>query len=137
MANLTLVQAINLALIQEMERDDRVMILGEDVGLNGGVFRVTEGLHKRFGSSRVVDSPLAESGIIGTAVGLAMGGLRPIAEIQFADFIFPAFDQIVSEAAKFRYRSGGEYTCPMVIRTPVGGGIRGVDIPVVVHGRVV
>ena len=83
MANLTLVQAINLALIQEMERDDRVMLLGEDVGLNGGVFRVTEGLHKRFGSSRVVDSPLAESGIIGTAVGLAMGGLRPIAEIQF------------------------------------------------------
>jgi len=90
MANLTLVQAINLALIQEMERDDRVMILGEDVGLNGGVFRVTEGLHKRFGEHRVVDTPLAESGIIGTSVGLAMGGLRPIAEIQFEGFLGPA-----------------------------------------------
>ncbi|MCR9218282.1 MAG: alpha-ketoacid dehydrogenase subunit beta, partial [bacterium] len=96
MANLTLVQAINLALTQEMEADDRVIILGEDVGLNGGVFRVTEGLQQRFGEHRVVDTPLAESGIIGTAIGLAVGGLRPVPEIQFEGFLGPAYDQITN-----------------------------------------
>jgi 2-oxoisovalerate dehydrogenase E1 component beta subunit len=122
---MNLVQAINSALALEMERDDRVVVLGEDVGKVGGVFRVTAGLWERFGDDRVIDTPLAEGGIIGSAIGMALYGLRPVPEIQFADFIFPAFDQIVSEAAKYRYRSGGEYPCPMVIRTPVGGGIRG------------
>ena len=121
----TMVQSINGALRSEMERDDRVVVLGEDVGKVGGVFRVTAGLQDDFGEERVIDTPLAEGGIIGTAIGMALYGMRPVPEIQFADFIFPAFDQIVSEAAKYRYRSGGEYTCPMVIRTPYGGGIRG------------
>ena len=102
MANLTLVQAINLALIQEMEKDDRVIILGEDVGRNGGVFRVTEGLWQRFGEKRVVDTPLAESGIIGTSIGLAMAGLRPVPEIQFEGFLGPAYDQLCSHAARMR-----------------------------------
>ncbi|MAB83890.1 MAG: alpha-ketoacid dehydrogenase subunit beta [Phycisphaerae bacterium] len=128
MANLTLVQAINLALIQEMERDDRVMIMGEDVGLNGGVFRVTEGLHKRFGEKRVVDTPLAESGIIGTSVGLAMAGLRPIAEIQFEGFLGPAYDQICTHAARMRTRTRGALTVPLVIRVPVGGGIHAPEL---------
>jgi 2-oxoisovalerate dehydrogenase E1 component beta subunit len=101
------------------------VVLGEDVGVNGGVFRCTEGLFKEFGGDRVMDTPLAESGIIGTAIGMAMYGLVPVPEIQFSDFIYPAFDQIVSEAAKMRYRSGGEFTVPMTIRTPIGGGIRG------------
>jgi 2-oxoisovalerate dehydrogenase E1 component beta subunit len=122
---MTMVQALNDALRTEMKQDDRVVLLGEDVGKVGGVFRVTAGLQDEFGEERVIDTPLAEGGIIGTAIGMALYGLRPVPEIQFADFIFPAFDQIVSEAAKFRYRSGGEYPCPMVIRTPVGGGIRG------------
>jgi 2-oxoisovalerate dehydrogenase E1 component beta subunit len=108
-----------------MHRDNRVVVLGEDVGKFGGVFRATSGLYDEFGADRVIDTPLAEAGIIGAAIGMALYGLRPVPEIQFSDFIFPAFDQIVSEAAKFRYRSGGEYQCPMVIRTPVGGGIRG------------
>lgn len=125
MAQMTLVQAVNDALRLEMNRDEDVVILGEDVGKVGGVFRVTQGLYDEFGEDRVIDTPLAEGGIIGTAIGMALYGLRPVPEIQFGDFIFPAFDQIVSEAAKFRYRSGGEYTVPMVIRTPVGGGIRG------------
>ena len=125
MPQMTLVQAINDALRFEMRRDDRVVILGEDVGKVGGVFRVTQGLWDEFGDERVIDTPLAEGGIIGSAIGMALYGLRPVPEIQFSDFIFPAFDQIVSEAAKYRYRSGGEYTVPMVIRTPVGGGIRG------------
>ncbi|MCB9595530.1 MAG: alpha-ketoacid dehydrogenase subunit beta [Sandaracinaceae bacterium] len=125
MAQLNMVQAINGALTHEMGRDDRVVVLGEDVGKVGGVFRVTEGLYDKFGEDRVIDTPLAEGGIIGTAIGMALYGLRPVPEIQFSDFIFPAFDQIVSEAAKMRWRSGGEYSCPMVIRTPVGGGIRG------------
>ena len=120
-----MVQAINEALRLEMLRDDRVVVLGEDVGKVGGVFRVTQGLWDEFGDARVIDTPLNEGGIIGAAIGMAAYGLRPVPEIQFSDFIFPAFDQIVSEAAKFRYRSGGEYTCPMVIRTPVGGGIKG------------
>ncbi|MGE0784823.1 MAG: alpha-ketoacid dehydrogenase subunit beta [Sandaracinaceae bacterium] len=122
---MNMVQAINSALASEMRKDDRVVVLGEDVGKVGGVFRVTAGLYDEFGEDRVIDTPLAEGGIIGTAIGMALYGMRPVPEIQFADFIFPAFDQIVSEAAKMRWRSGGEYSCPMVIRTPVGGGIRG------------
>jgi 2-oxoisovalerate dehydrogenase E1 component beta subunit len=125
MAEMNLVQAINDALRYEMQNDDRVVVLGEDVGKVGGVFRVTQGLYDEFGEDRVIDTPLAEGGIIGSAIGMALYGLRPVPEIQFADFIFPAFDQIVSEAAKYRWRSGGEYSVPMVIRTPVGGGIRG------------
>jgi pyruvate dehydrogenase E1 component beta subunit len=124
MPQMTMVQAINNALREEMRRDDRVVILGEDVGKNGGVFRCTEGLIDEF-PDRVFDTPLAESGIIGSAIGMALYGLRPVPEIQFMDFIYPAFDQIVSEAAKMRYRSGGQYTVPMTIRTPYGGGIRG------------
>jgi 2-oxoisovalerate dehydrogenase E1 component beta subunit len=125
MAEMTMVQALNDALRGEMRRDERVVLLGEDVGRVGGVFRVTAGLIDEFGEERVIDTPLSENGIIGSAIGMAMYGLRPVPEIQFADFIYPAFDQIVNEAAKYRYRSGGEYTVPMVIRTPTGGGIRG------------
>jgi 2-oxoisovalerate dehydrogenase E1 component beta subunit len=125
MAEMNLVQAISSALASEMRRDDDVVVLGEDVGKVGGVFRVTQGLYDEFGQDRVIDTPLAENGIVGTAIGMALYGLRPVAEIQFADFIYPAFDQIVSEAAKLRYRSGGEYPVPLVIRAPVGGGIRG------------
>ncbi len=128
MANLTLVQAINLALIQEMEKDERVIILGEDVGVNGGVFRVTEGLHKRFGGHRVVDSPLAESGIVGTAIGLAMGGQRPIPEIQFEGFLGPAYDQLCTHAARMRTRTRGAFTVPLTIRVPVGGGIHAPEL---------
>jgi 2-oxoisovalerate dehydrogenase E1 component beta subunit len=125
MTQKNMVQAINEALRLEMRRDERVVILGEDVGKVGGVFRVTQGLWEEFGDERVIDTPLNEGGIVGTAIGMAVYGLRPVPEIQFADFIYPAFDQIVSEAAKYRYRSGGEYACPMVIRTPYGGGIKG------------
>ena len=125
MATMTLLQAVRDGLLSEMTRDERVVLMGEDVGVNGGVFRATEGLQKEFGDDRVMDTPLAESGIIGLAVGMAVNGLRPVPEIQFMDFIFPAFDQIVSEVAKLRYRSGGGFTCPMVIRTPYGGGIKG------------
>jgi 2-oxoisovalerate dehydrogenase E1 component beta subunit len=125
MTQMNMVKAINDALRVAMRQDSRVVVLGEDVGKVGGVFRVTEGLINEFGAERVFDTPLSEGGIIGTAVGMALYGLVPVPEIQFADFIFPAFDQIVSEVAKFRYRSGGEYTSKMVIRTPVGGGIRG------------
>ncbi len=128
MANLTLVQAINLALTQEMEADDRVLILGEDVGKNGGVFRVTEGLQARFGERRVVDTPLAESGILGTAIGLAMAGLRPIPEIQFEGFLGPAYDQITNHAARYRTRSRGSVTIPLTIRVPVGGGIHAPEL---------
>ena len=120
-----IIQAVNDALKLEMRRNQRVVLLGEDVGNFGGVFRATTGLQEEFGKDRVMDTPLAEAGIIGTAIGMALYGLRPVAEIQFADFIFPAFDQIVNELAKFRYRSGGEYPAPVVIRTPYGGGIRG------------
>ena len=125
MATMTLLQAVNTALFEEMEHNSDVVMLGEDIGINGGVFRATDGLQERFGTDRVMDTPLAESGIIGAAVGMALYGLRPVPEIQFSDFIFPAFDQIVSEMAKMRYRSGGEFHCPMVVRTPYGGGIRG------------
>ena len=125
MANLTLIQSVNDALKVAMRRDPSVVVFGEDVGPKGGVFLATEGLTSEFGKERCFDTPLSEDGIIGTAIGMAMNGLRPVPEIQFQDFIFPAFDQIVSEAAKLRYRSGGQYTAPMVIRTPFGGGIRG------------
>ncbi|MFO0573697.1 MAG: alpha-ketoacid dehydrogenase subunit beta [Polyangia bacterium] len=120
-----IIQAVNDALRLEMRKNPNVVVLGEDVGNFGGVFRATTGLQEEFGKDRVMDTPLAEAGIIGTAIGMALYGLRPVAEIQFSDFIFPAFDQIVNELAKFRYRSGGEYPAPMVIRTPYGGGIRG------------
>lgn len=125
MATLTLLQAVTDALRTEMRRDDSVLVFGEDVGKKGGVFLATEGLQQEFGEARCFDTPLSETGIIGAAIGMAIYGLRPVAEIQFLDFIYPAFDQIVSEAAKFRYRSGGQYTCPMVIRSPYGGGIKG------------
>jgi 2-oxoisovalerate dehydrogenase E1 component beta subunit len=123
--SMNMVQAINDALKLEMRRDPRVVVLGEDVGKVGGVFRVTQGLWDEFGDDRVIDTPLSEGGIIGTAIGMALYGMVPVPEIQFSDFIFPAYDQIVSELAKMRWRSGGEYTAKMVIRTPVGGGIRG------------
>jgi pyruvate dehydrogenase E1 component beta subunit len=125
MPQMNMVQAINDALRFEMKRDDRVVVLGEDVGKVGGVFRVTQGLFDEFGDDRVIDTPLSEGGIIGAAIGMALYGLIPVPEIQFGDFIFPAYDQIVSELAKYRYRSGGEYSAKCVIRTPVGGGIRG------------
>ena len=125
MAQMNLVQAINDALRVEMKRDDRVVVMGEDVGRVGGVFRVTAGLWDEFGDERVIDTPLSEGGILGTAIGMALYGLVPVPEIQFSDFIFPGYDQIVSELAKMRWRSGGEYSAKMVVRTPVGGGIRG------------
>src|SRR3954463_5732977 len=122
---MNLVQAINDALKLEMKRDPRVVVMGEDVGRVGGVFRVTQGLWDEFGDDRVIDTPLSEGGILGTAIGMALYGLVPVPEIQFSDFIFPGYDQIVSELAKMRWRSGGEYSAKMVVRTPVGGGIRG------------
>jgi pyruvate dehydrogenase E1 component beta subunit len=125
MPEMNIIQAVNDALRLEMRRDPRVVVLGEDVGRFGGVFRATTGLQEEFGPERCIDTPLAESGIVGAAIGMAMYGMRPVPEIQFADFIYPAYDQIVSELAKMRYRSGGEYPAPVVIRTPVGGGIRG------------
>jgi pyruvate dehydrogenase E1 component beta subunit len=125
MPDMNIIQAVNDCLRLEMRRDQRVVVMGEDVGRFGGVFRATTGLQEEFGADRCFDTPLAEAGIIGSAIGMALYGLKPVAEIQFADFIFPAFDQIVNELAKFRYRSGGEYPAPVVIRTPVGGGIRG------------
>jgi 2-oxoisovalerate dehydrogenase E1 component beta subunit len=125
MPTLNMIQAVNDALRVEMRRDPNVVVLGEDVGKFGGVFRATQGLHAEFGADRVIDTPLAESGIIGAAVGMALYGLKPVPEIQFADFVFPAMDQIVNELAKYRYRSGGQWSCPVVIRAPYGGGIRG------------
>jgi pyruvate dehydrogenase E1 component beta subunit len=125
MPTMNMIQAVNSALRNEMTRDDRVVVLGEDVGKFGGVFRATAGLWEEFGDDRVIDTPLAEGGIIGAAIGMALYGMRPVPEIQFSDFIFPAFDQIVNELAKYRYRSGGQYPAPMTIRTPTGGGIRG------------
>jgi 2-oxoisovalerate dehydrogenase E1 component beta subunit len=125
MTTLTLLQAINDGLRTAMKADPSVLVFGEDVGKKGGVFLATENLQRDFGANRCFDTPLSEDGIVGTAIGMAMNGLKPVAEIQFQDFIFPAFDQIVSEAAKLRYRSGGQFTAPLVIRTPYGGGIRG------------
>jgi len=121
----TYLEAIREGIREEMQRDERVMVLGEDVGAKGGVFGVTDGLQREFGEWRCLDSPLAESCIVGVAIGAAMNGLRPIAEIQFQDFIMPAVDQIVSEAAKMRYRSNGDWNVPMVVRAPFGGGVHG------------
>jgi len=120
MPTLTNLEAVRTALAEELERDERVILMGEDIGVHGGVFRTTDGLQARFGASRVIDTPLAELGIAGIAVGAAMTGLVPVAEMQFADYIHPAFDQIVNEAAKVRYRSGGDWGCPLVIRAPCG-----------------
>ena len=125
MAAKTIIEAVHDALQEEMARDERVILLGEDVGFKGGVFKGSVGLQEQFGAGRVVDTPLAESGIVGTAIGAAMNGLLPVAEIQFADFIHPAMNQIMNEAAKIRYRSNGDFGCPLVIRAPYGGGIRG------------
>ena len=122
--NLTLVQAVRDGLKGEMQRDDDVVVMGEDVGENGGVFRATEGLYEEFGDDRVIDTPLAESGIIGAAVGMAAYGMKPVPELQFSGFMYPGFDQIVSHAARFRNRSRGRFSLPMVIRAPYGGGIR-------------
>ncbi|MCM3167684.1 alpha-ketoacid dehydrogenase subunit beta [Peribacillus frigoritolerans] len=119
------IDAVTMAMREEMERDSRVFVLGEDVGKKGGVFKATNGLYDQFGEERVIDTPLAESAIAGVGIGAAMYGLRPIAEMQFADFIMPAINQIVSEAAKIRYRSNNDWSCPMVIRAPYGGGIHG------------
>jgi 2-oxoisovalerate dehydrogenase E1 component beta subunit len=119
------VEAVRSTLYEALKTDDRTLILGEDVGARGNVFLITKGFIEEFGPERIVDTPLAEASIVGVAIGMAMEGLRPIAEIQFADFIYPAFNQIVGEAAKTRYRSNGDYSCPLVIRTPYGGGVRG------------
>ncbi|PDM39282.1 MULTISPECIES: alpha-ketoacid dehydrogenase subunit beta [unclassified Geobacillus] len=124
MAEKTMIQAINEAMRQEMERDERVIVLGEDVGKNGGVFRATDGLLEQFGDRRVFDTPLAESGIIGTSIGLAVNGFRPIAEIQFLGFVYQAMDQLAAQAARLRFRSAGRFTCPLVVRSPYGGGVR-------------
>jgi len=126
-ARLNMVEAIDQALQQEMERDPSVIVLGEDVGRDGGVFRVTDGLMQRFGEDRVIDTPLAESGIVGMAIGMAIAGYRPVAEIQFAGFAYPAYDQLVSHASRMRNRSRGEFTVPLVVRTPYGGGIRALE----------
>ncbi|NTY00952.1 alpha-ketoacid dehydrogenase subunit beta [Deinococcus sp. JMULE3] len=122
---INLIQAVTEAIAEEMERDQRVVLFGEDVGARGGVFMATAGLQERFGKNRVFDTPLSEASIVGAAVGMAVRGLRPIAEIQFADYMGPGFDQIISQAAKIRYRSAGQFTAPMVIRTPSGGGVKG------------
>jgi pyruvate dehydrogenase E1 component beta subunit len=128
MSKLNMVQAINLALKEEMMRDQDVVILGEDVGKDGGVFRVTEGLLEQFGPERVIDTPLAESGILGMSIGMAAYGLKPVAEIQFMGFTYPALDQIFSHASRIRSRSRGRYTCPLVIRTPYGGGVKAPEL---------
>jgi len=125
MPTMTLVEAVRSGLHDEMARDPRVIVMGEDVAQKGGVFKATQGLLEEFGEGRVIDMPLAESNIVGTAIGAAVNGMLPVAEIQFADFIFPAMDQIVSEAARIRYRSNGAFGCPIVIRAPFGGGVHG------------
>jgi pyruvate dehydrogenase E1 component beta subunit len=127
MAKLNMVKALNLALLQEMERDEDIIVIGEDVGVDGGVFRVTEDLHRKFGSKRVIDSPLAEAAIIGTSVGMALYGLKPVCEIQFSGFAFQCFHQIENHAARDRARSQGRFHCPMVIRMPYGGGVRALE----------
>ena len=121
----SLVESIHDTLRDEMRADERIVVLGEDVGRRGGVFRVTAGLFEEFGEARVLDTPLAESGIIGTAIGMALNGLRPVAEIQFLDFIHPAMDQLMNEAARIRYRSNNDFSCPLVVRVPFGGGVHG------------
>ena len=127
MAKLNMVQALNLALRQEMERDERVVVLGEDVGRDGGVFRVTDGLIDRFGETRVIDTPLSESGILGTAIGMALGGLRPVAEMQFCGFSYLMFPQLEGHASRYRSRTHGRYTVPLVVRVPYGGGVRALE----------
>jgi pyruvate dehydrogenase E1 component beta subunit len=127
MAKLTMVQAINLALHQEMERDASVLVLGQDVGVNEGVFRVTAGLFKKFGSERVIDTPLAESGILGTSIGMALAGLRPVAEMQFSGFSYLMMGQWEGHATRWRSRSQGQWTCPLVVRMPYGGGVRALE----------
>ncbi|MGO9614028.1 MAG: alpha-ketoacid dehydrogenase subunit beta [Dissulfurispiraceae bacterium] len=128
MARVNIVQAVNLALKEEMQRNADIVVLGEDVGMDGGVFRATEGLLSQFGPERVMDTPLSESGIVGTAIGMAIYGLRPVVEIQFMGFIYPAIDQIFSHAARIRSRSRGRYTCSLVVRTPYGAGIRSPEL---------
>src|SRR5256885_1294795 len=125
MARMNMVQALNSAMDVMLERDPRVVILGEDVGFFGGVFRVTDGLQRKYGEHRVLDTPIAEGGIIAAAIGMGVNGLKPVAETQFADYIYPGFDQVVSELARLRYRSAGEFFAPVTIPTPCGGGIRG------------
>jgi pyruvate dehydrogenase E1 component beta subunit len=127
MAKLNMVKALNLALLEEMQRDPDVLIIGEDVGVDGGVFRVTEDLHRRFGGTRVIDSPLAEAAIIGCSVGMALYGLKPVCEIQFSGFAFQCFHQIENHAARYRQRSQGRFHCQMVIRMPFGGGVRALE----------
>ena len=125
MAEMNIIEALKSSLDDLMNRDPNVLTFGEDVGYFGGVFRVTDGLQEKYGAHRVFDTPLAEGGIASMAMGMGLNGLRPVAEIQFADYIFPAYDQIVNEIAKVRHRSGGEFTTPVTFRTPAGGGIRG------------
>lgn len=125
MAVMDYIDAIRLAMKEEMERDEDVFVLGEDVGVKGGVFTTTKGLHEQFGELRAMDTPLAESAIAGVAIGAAMYGMKPIAEMQYSDFMFPATNQIISEAAKIRYRSNNDWSCPIVIRAPIGGGVFG------------
>lgn len=125
MAKIDYIEAIRLAMKEEMERDENVFVLGEDVGVKGGVFTTTKGLHEQFGEQRVIDTPLSESAIAGVAIGAAMYGMKPIAEMQYSDFMFPATNQIISEAAKIRYRSNNDWSCPIVIRAPIGGGVFG------------
>ena len=127
MAKLNMVKALNLALLQEMERDEDVVVIGEDVGVDGGVFRVTEDLHRTFGSKRVIDSPLAEAAIIGTSIGMALYGLKPVCEIQFSGFAFQCFHQIENHAARYRLRSQGRFHVPIVVRMPYGGGVRALE----------
>jgi pyruvate/2-oxoglutarate/acetoin dehydrogenase E1 component len=139
MPQLNLVEAINQALAQEMERDPTVLVLGEDVGLNGGVFRVTDGLQKKFGPDRCIDTPLSEAGIIGTSIGLAMAGMKPVPEIQFEGFLGPGYDQLCTQASRARNRTRGAFTCPMTVRCPIGGGIHAPELhgdsPEAVYGH--
>lgn len=125
MAQMNMIQALNSAMDIALSRDPSVVIMGEDVGYFGGVFRCTDGLQRKHGDHRVLDTPIAEGGIVGTAIGMGVNGMRPVAEIQFADYIYPAFDQIVSELARLRHRSAGDFFAPITIRSPSGGGIRG------------
>jgi pyruvate dehydrogenase E1 component beta subunit len=128
MPKMNVVEAVRSALRNELKRDKRVIVMGEDIGINGGVFRCTDGLYKEFGPDRLIDTPLSEPGIVSTAIGLAVNGMRPVAEIQFSGFIYAPFDQIISHAAKIRTRSSGRFTCPLVVRTPYGGGIRALEL---------
>ena len=131
---MNMIQALNSALDTMLEKDPNVLIFGEDVGFFGGVFRVTDGLQKKHGLTRCFDAPIAEGGIVGAAIGMGAYGLRPVVEIQFADYIYPAYDQLVSEAARIRYRSAADFTCPMTLRSPYGGGIFGGKHPLPERG---